>query len=90
MVKNMSNCTLLSYENSLFDELSTLESVIKLTKDSCFEQEVNSNYYNLAKAEQLKLSEERNHYLNLLTIALDKVSLLKKINKDLEIEIYSL
>ena len=84
------NSSLLSYENSLFEELSKLESVLKLTKDSCFEQEVNSNYYNLSKSEQFRLSEERNHYLNLLTIALDKVSLLKKINNELEIEIYSL
>ncbi len=84
------NTLLLDYENSLFDELSTLESVLKLTKDSCFEQEVSSNYYNLDKLEQFKLSEERNHYLNLLTIALEKVAILKDINKNLEEEIYSL
>ena len=84
------NISLLGYENSLFNEQSALESVLKLTKDSCFEQEICANYYNLDKLMQLRLSEERNHYLNLLTIALDKVSLLKKINNDLEIEIYSL
>ena len=90
MDKSIANCTLLSYENSLFNELSSLESILKLTKNSCYEQEVNSCYYDLENINRLKLSEERNHYLNLLTIALDKVLLLKKINENLENEIYSL
>lgn len=90
MDKNTCNCTLLNYENSMFDELSTLESLLKLTKNSCYEQEMNSCYYGLENAYRLKLSEERNHYLNLLSIALDKVVLLKKINQNLENEIYSL
>ena len=90
MYRSINFHQLLIYENSLFNELSTLESVLKLTKSSCYEQEVNSNYYNLDNFEQVKLSEERNHYLNLLAIALDKVSILKEINKNLEDEICSL
>ena len=74
-------------ENSLFDELSSLESVLKLTKDSCLKQEFNSNYYDLVDINKVKLSEERNHYLNLLTIAIEKVNLLKQINRNLENEI---
>ena len=84
------NYSLMDYENFLFDELSALESVLKLTKNFCFEQEVNANYYNLNKDYQIKLSEERNNYLNLLTIALDKILLLKKISQSLEKEICSL
>lgn len=90
MDKKICNNLLLSFENSLFDELSTLESVLKLTKNSCYEQEMNSCYYGLENFSKLKLSEERNHYLNLLSIALDKVELIKKINQNLEEEIYSL
>lgn len=82
--------TLYCYENSLFNELSSLESILKLTKDSCFDQEINANYYNLIDNDKLKLSEERNHYLNLLSIALDKVSVLKTINQNIEKEIYRL
>ena len=78
---------ILAYENSLFEELSSLESVLKSTKDSCLKQEINSNYYELADDNKVKLSEERNHYLNLLTIAIDKINLLKQINRNIENEI---
>lgn len=90
MKENLCSNFLFEYENSLFEELSVLESVLKLTKNSCFEQEANSNYYSLVNSEKIKLSEERNHYLNLLAIALEKVQLLKLINKNIENEIYSL
>lgn len=90
MKKTFKNNNLLSYENTLYDELCSLNSILKLTKNSCLEQESNSNYYNLNGTEKIMLSEERNHYLNLLTIAIDKISLLKSINKNIENEIYTL
>ena len=62
-----------------FEDLSQLESVIKLTKDVCLNKELFSQYYNLTKSEQLLLSEERNHYINMLTIALDKILKLKEL-----------
>ena len=79
---------LFCYENNLFDELSTLETILKLTKNTCFEQEASANYYDLTGELKFNLSEERNHYINLLSIALEKVSVLKKINKNIESEIY--
>lgn len=65
-------------ENSI-NELFTLESVIKLTKDACLEREFDSIYYGVSDDKKSKLSEERNHYINMLTIALDKLSNLKEI-----------
>ena len=82
--------SILAYEMSIFEELFTLESLLKLTKEACLKQEINSNYYNLDDSNKIKLSEERNHYLNLLTIAIDKVELLKQINQNIEKEACSL
>ena len=72
--------------NKTFDLLFSLESVIKLTHETCLQKEINSNYYNLLTKEKCLLSDERNHYINLLSIALDKISCLKEINSKLEKE----
>lgn len=81
------NRKILSRVENIFEELSALESIIKLTKDACYEQESVSNYYNLNAKEKLILSAERNHYINLLNIALDKVTSLQELNILLEKEI---
>lgn len=73
-----------------FDELFTLESILKLTKEACLEREVTGVYYNMEKEGRANLSEERNHYNNLLSIALDKIANLKEINLKAEIEICKL
>ena len=75
-----------SFEDS-FDVLSSLESLIKATQNSCLNKECFSIYYNLSSKEKFTLSEERNHYINLLTIALDKVSSLKEIYVAIEKEL---
>lgn len=73
-------------ENS-FSKLYFLESLIKTTKDVCLEREFSSKYYNLPNKDKFILSEERNHYINMLTMALDKVAELKEINNEIENEI---
>ncbi len=61
------------------EELFKLESVIKLTKEACLEREFASIYYDLTDKNKSGLSEERNHYINLLSIALNMLSNLKEI-----------
>ncbi len=78
-----------SIEKSI-EELFTLESILKVTKETCLERELAGLYYNLGNDAQTGLSEERNHYINLLGIALDKIANLKEINLTAEIEIYNL
>ena len=90
MKKDFSNSSLAIFENKLFEELSALESVLILTKESCYTQEIKTNYYDLDNENKLKLSDERNHYLNLLTIALDKIHSLKAINRNIEFELTNL
>lgn len=61
------------------EELFKLESVVQLTKEACLEREFASIYYDLVDKNKSGLSEERNHYINLLTIALNMLSNLKQI-----------
>ena len=78
---------ILSCFQTTFDELFLLESIIKLTKESCLDREVTSQYYNLSEEKKRYLSEERNNYINMLSIALDRVKILKEINNQIEEEI---
>lgn len=73
-----------AYFEKMFEELFVLESVVKFTKEACLEREINSEYYSLALADKAGLSEERNHYINMLSIALEKVNSLKTINSSIE------
>lgn len=75
---------------NLYDELFLLESIIKMTQEVCLKKEFSSNYYNLSGKEKFTLSEERNNYINMLSIALDKVNELKAINNHIENEFFCL
>ncbi len=83
----MTQSEVIAHFESTFDELFVLESIIKLTREACLEREFNSSYYDLSDTRQKSLSEERNHYINMLSIALDRVTRLKNINTDIEREI---
>ena len=76
--------------NNLFNQLYSLESILQFTKNVCQEKEFSSTYYNLQKKDKFILSEERNHYINMLNLALDRVTNLKEINILLENEISEL
>ena len=88
-MSNLSKRINLSCGN-LFDRLYSLESVLQFTRSVCQEKEFTSTYYNLGQKYKYILSEERNHYINMLNIALDRVSDIKEINGILEKEIFEL
>ncbi len=67
-----------------YNQLYYLESILQLTKDVCQEKEFGAIYYNLPPKYKFILSEERNHYINMIDLALDKVANLKQINNGLE------
>lgn len=70
---------LLNYHSdSSIDELFKLESLIRFTKEACLSKEINANYYDLDGLNKLKLSEERNDYINSLSIIEEKIYLLKE------------
>lgn len=83
---NSCNKVQLSCDN-LFDQLYYLESILSFTKDACLEKEFTSNYYNLSQKDKFILSAERNNYINMINLALDRVSNIKSINKNLEQEL---
>ena len=85
-----SDSNVLTCCENYFDELFCLESIIKLTKCACLEKEFSANYYNLPSKYKYTLSEERNHYINMMNIALEKVNLLKEINNSMEDEMHCL
>jgi hypothetical protein len=49
-----------------------------------------ATYYDLQNNTQKKLSEERNLYINMLNIAIEKIAILKKINNNIEKDLYNL
>lgn len=71
---NLSCC----FDEVTFNDICSIESIVKFTKEFCLEKEINSIYYNLSDFEQLHLSEERNHYINMLSLAEEKILKIKK------------
>ena len=85
-MSNNRHNVLMSNFDIIFEKIFTLESVIKLTLNSCKEKEIKAEYYNLASNNIINLSEERNNYVNMLTIALEKLEQIKTISSNFERE----
>ena len=83
-MKKVCSQELLSCFENTFDILFSLETIIKLTQHNCLDKEISSIYYNLNAEEKITLSEERNQYINMLNLAIDKVSNLKEISLYIE------
>lgn len=88
-MKHFNQKVQLCCEDSI-NQLLCLESIIKTTKDSCLERESSAKYYNLPQKDKYTLSEERNHYINMLNIALDKVNDVIELNTKIENDLYRL
>lgn len=72
------------------DQLLCLKSIIKTTQESCLERENSARYYNLSQEYKLSLSEERSQYIDMLNVALDKLSNVITLNTNIENEINEL
>lgn len=73
--------------NDTLDIISTVETIIKLTQDNCLNKEIYSKYYNLSNENKILLSQERNNYINMLNLALEKLASLEYINNLIEEEL---
>lgn len=80
----MPNELLCNYVDESFEAIATLETILELTLKSCFLKENDAIYYDISDNLKLELSKERNQYMNLLSIALEKVEHIKNINIMLE------
>ena len=85
-MKNAGKIVQLYCEDSI-NQLLCLESIIKTTKASCLELEISAKYYNLPPKDKFTLSAERNHYINMLDVALDKLNCVLELNTTIENQI---
>ncbi len=83
MLNSISNTITPSFE-IIFEKIYMLETIIKLTLICCSNKELKGEYYDLSDKNIINLSEERNNYINMLTIALEKLEQLKKDNLVIE------
>ena len=89
-MEKIQNYDILSFVENTFDVIYSLETIIKVTQDVCLDKENGAVYYNLSSKEQFILSEERNNYINMMNLALDKLTCLKEINLAIEKKISQL
>lgn len=75
---------ILSYNDEAFDELQNTSTLINSLLLSCQDKEFRGQYYDIPEKSVYKLSEERNSYLSLLSMASDKLYNLKKIHLNIE------
>ncbi len=67
----------------MINELYTLESLVKTTVENCLNKECSSEYYPEEERKR-RISEERNDYINILTIALSKIKHIQMLNTEIE------
>ena len=83
MKKVMCSQTVNDLNELIIDELTTVESLVKATMNSCLSRECSSQYYN-QKELSSKLSEERNSYISMLGVALEKIKHIQSLNTAIE------
>ena len=66
------------------ERLFSIETIIKLTKEYCLAKEIKSIHCNLSLSDKKILSEERNQYITMLNLALEKLQELRNLNQELE------
>ena len=83
-MKKESNKSIMLSCNFAIDTLFSVETIIKLMLEYCLAREIKSIHYDLSSKDKKILSEERNHYITMLNIALEKLQELKELNQELE------
>lgn len=77
---------LLNYCQQALDELYIVDSIVKMTKNSCLEREFNGQYYGADIESSKKMSAERNNYINMLTVLSERIDNIMNINVNIENE----
>ena len=68
----------------VFDIIFMLESILKITRETCYYKQESLTYYGLESFSKQRLCEERDNYINMLSLALEKVETLKQVNQFIE------
>ena len=85
----MGNMFAMKICQNTYEEIIMLESLISLVHETCLNLELNAEYYEDIEDSVLKINEERNRYLNILSMAQEKLKNIEKLNTKLEEEIIS-
>ncbi len=88
-MKKAAQSDILSFYQEAFNELYIVNTLINMVKTNCQEKEFKGEYYGLVKQSAKKLSDERNDYINILSLLSDKISNIQNIHLSIEKE-YSL
>lgn len=78
---------LLTVYEKAFNELYYAETIVEMTRQACKDREFSGQYYGISEDNIFKLSEERNHYINMLDMLSERISNIKNLNLVLEQEI---
>ncbi len=74
--------TLASFDE-IFDLISFLETIIRFTKENCIHKELDP-FNELSIEAQKRIHTERCDYVNMLSIALNKLEQIKSISSNME------
>lgn len=85
----MSNMLAEKICQNTYDEITLLDSLISMAYETCLNLELNSEYYENNDNYILKISEERNRYINILSLARERLKNIEQLNTKLEYEIIS-
>lgn len=67
-----------------YEELTVIDSLLCVIQESCLNLEMKSEYYNSKEDYTLKISEERNRYINLTSIARERIKKVEFLNTQIE------
>ena len=87
MITNNPKNLVTHYQNEISDELYYTITLVNAVKTCCQEKEFSNQYYCMPNNYALKVSDERNEYISMLTLISDKLANIKKLNVKTENEL---
>ncbi len=74
----------LSFCNKLYNELETINTIIIITYNYYFDKELSGHYYEMPAEFSIRISEERSHCINILSLLIKKTEEIKNICEEME------
>jgi len=80
------NNSVTEYQDKMFSELYSLNTLVNMTKNYCQDLEFKGQYYGGDSDFAKKLSDERNEYLTMLNLIAGKLNTVINLNLNIENE----
>ena len=81
---NNTNKICINLCQNTYDEITIIDSLLSAIQELCLNLELNSQYYENTENFIFKLSEERNKYISLSSVARQRLKKIETINMQLE------